>query len=233
MDLRGARMLVPGAGGEIGAALAVRLHSLGARIALAGRDREALTRVSAACEQAPTCTFDAWDVDSCAKTVDWAAAELGGLDGVVVSVGVAAFGPVGEVEDAVSEHLMAVNALAPMAFLRAAADRVSEGGVLAAVTGIVAEAAPARMADYAAAKAALATWLTAVRREQRRRGVTVLEINLPHMDTGFAARAVVGEVPPLPRGLAVQEGVDAIVEALSTGARLVRPGSGAALEVVR
>jgi short-subunit dehydrogenase len=226
-------MLVPGATGEIGAALAVRLHTLGARTALAGRDRDALTRVSAACGHAPAHTFDAWDVDSCAKTVNRAVAELGGLDGVVVCVGVAAFGPAGDVEDAVSEHLMAVNALAPMAFLRAAVDRVSEGGVLAAVTGIVAESAPARMADYAAAKAALATWLTAVRREQRRRGVSVLEINLPHMDTGFAGRAVVGEAPPLPRGLAVQEAVDTIVQALSEGAKLVRPGSGTPLEVVR
>ncbi|MFJ3224160.1 SDR family NAD(P)-dependent oxidoreductase [Streptomyces sp. NPDC086783] len=233
MDLRGARILVPGATGEIGAALALRLHALGARTALAGRDREALTRVSAACEDAPVRTFDAWDADSCARTVDWAAAELGGLDGVVVCVGVAAFGPAGEVEDAVSEHLMAVNALAPMAFLRAAGDRLPKGGVLAAVTGIAAEAAPARMADYAAAKAALATWLTAVRRERRRQGVTVLEINLPHMDTGFAGRAVVGQAPPLPRGLPVAEAVDAIVRALSEGARLVRPGSGATLDVVR
>ncbi|MFJ9724897.1 SDR family NAD(P)-dependent oxidoreductase [Streptomyces sp. NPDC101209] len=233
MELRGARILVPGATGEIGGALAVRLHTLGARTALAGRDREALTRVSAACGHAPACAFDAWDLDSCAKTVDRAVAELGGLDAVVVCVGVAAFGPVGEVEDAVREHLMAVNALAPMAFLRAAADQVPEGGVLAAVTGIVAEAAPARMADYAAAKAALATWLTAVRREQRRKGVSVLEVNLPHMDTGFAARAVVGEPPPLPPGLPVTEAVDAIVEALSGGARLVRPGAGATLDVVR
>jgi NADP-dependent 3-hydroxy acid dehydrogenase YdfG len=70
MDLRGARILVPGATGEIGAALALLLHTLGARTALAGRDHEALTRVSAACAHAPTRTFDAWDADSCAKTVD-------------------------------------------------------------------------------------------------------------------------------------------------------------------
>ncbi|MFD8304989.1 hypothetical protein ACFV29_21985 [Streptomyces sp. NPDC059690] len=40
-------------------------------------------------------------------------AELGGLDGVVVRIGVAAFGPADDVEDAVSAHLMAVNALCP------------------------------------------------------------------------------------------------------------------------
>ncbi|PWI13018.1 SDR family oxidoreductase [Streptomyces sp. Act143] len=233
MEMRGARILVPGATGQLGAALVTRLHALGARLALAGRDQDTLARISAECGGAPARTFDAWDLDGCALTVRWAETELGGLDGVVVCSGVAAFGPAPEVSDAVAEHLAAVNALAPMAFLRAAAPRIAEGGVLAAVTGVVAEAAPARMADYAAAKAALATWLTAVRREQRRRGVSVLEINLPHMDTGFAGRAVHGEAPPLSRGLPVEEAVDAVVTALSDGARLVRPGTATPLEVVR
>ncbi|MFJ3670403.1 SDR family NAD(P)-dependent oxidoreductase [Streptomyces sp. NPDC090106] len=229
----GARVLVPGATGEIGAALVARLHSLGARPALAGRDPDALAAVQAACADAPARTFDAWDLDACAQTVTWAAGELGGLDGVVVCVGIGAFGPAEEMTDAVAEYLVGVNALAPMAFLRAAAPRVADGGVLAAVTGVVAEAAPARMADYAAAKAALATWLTAVRREQRRRGVSVLEINLPHMDTRFAERAVQGEAPRLPPGLPVEQAVDAVVRALAENARFVRPGANAPLEVVR
>ncbi|MFF5497662.1 SDR family NAD(P)-dependent oxidoreductase [Streptomyces aquilus] len=233
MELRGARILVPGATGQIGAALVTRLYALGARPALAGRDAERLAEVSASCAGAPAMTFDAWDLDACAQTVDWASGELGGLDGVLVSVGVAAFGPAPDVSDAVAEHLAAVNALAPMSFLRAAAPRLGAGGVLAAVTGVVAEAAPARMADYAAAKAALAAWLTAVRREQRRRGVSVLEINLPHMDTGFAGRAVQGEPPASAPGLPVEEAVQAVVTALSDGARLIRPGTATALEVVR
>lgn len=233
MLVNGARILIPGVTGEIGRALAVRLHALGGKVALAGRDRVVLARVTATCAGAPARTFEAWDLDSCARTVDWAAAELGGLDGVVVCVGVAAFGLAREVSDAVGEHLAAVNALAPMAFLRAAEPHVSEGGVLAAVTGIVAEAAPARMADYAASKAALSTWLAAVRREHRRSGVTILEINLPHMNTGFADRAVAGRPPRLPSGLPVERAVDAVVAALSSGAVLVRPGSSTSLEVVR
>ncbi|MEU9918039.1 hypothetical protein [Streptomyces sp. NPDC051001] len=39
--------------------------------------------------------------------------ELGGLDGVVVCLVVAAFGPAPEISDAVAEHLTAVNSLAP------------------------------------------------------------------------------------------------------------------------
>ncbi|MFF0203651.1 SDR family NAD(P)-dependent oxidoreductase [Streptomyces sp. NPDC005017] len=214
MDIEGARVLVPGAGGVIGSALAARLHGLGARVALAGRTPAPLARAAATCGGAPVHRIDAYDLEGCAHTVPWAADALGGLDAVVVCVGVAGFGRADTVPDWVAEHLLTVNALAPMAFLRAALPVVPRGGALAAVTGVVVDAAPAGMADYAASKAALAAWLTAVRRERRREGVAVLDIRLPHVESGFAARAVAGSPPALPRGLTVAEAVDEILDAL-------------------
>ncbi|MET7675796.1 SDR family NAD(P)-dependent oxidoreductase [Streptomyces seoulensis] len=221
MEIRGARVLVAGATGDIGSALAERLAGLGAVTALAGRDPARLAGVRERCGPGPSRTFDAWDLDGAEGTAAWAARELGGLDAVVVCVGVAAFGPVGEIGEAVAEHVMAVNALAPMAILRSASAHVSPGGLLAAVTGTVARSAPAGMADYAAAKAALATWLTATRRELRRAGVGVLEVCLPHVESGFAGRAVTGSAPPLPPGITVAEAVDAIVEGMRMDARVV------------
>lgn len=215
MNVSGSRVLVPGASGAIGSALAVRLHHGGARVALAGHDAERLRRVSQACAGAPVFRFDAYDLDRCAGAPGWAADALGGLDAVVVCVGVAGFGPADTVPDAVAEHLFTVNALAPLAFLRAALPRVSPPGVLAAVTGVVVDAPPAGMADYAASKAALAAWLTAVRRERRRTGTAVLDIRLPHVDSGFAARRVVGEPPALSPGLTVHRAVDHIVAELT------------------
>ncbi|MEU9918040.1 hypothetical protein [Streptomyces sp. NPDC051001] len=53
------------------------------------------------------------------------------------------------------------------------------------------------------------------------------------MATGFAQRAVHGQAPHLPPGLPVEDAADAVVAALSEGARLVRPGTVAPLEVVR
>ncbi|MFH9861953.1 SDR family NAD(P)-dependent oxidoreductase [Streptomyces sp. NPDC017202] len=213
--MNGDRVLVPGATGVIGAALAERLHGLGARVAVAGRDPASLARVSAACGGAPARRFDAYDLDGCARTIPWAVGALGGLDTVVVCVGAAGFGPAEAVGDTVAEHLLTVNALAPVAFLRAALTVVPPGGTLAAVTGVVVDAAPAGMADYTASKAALAAWLTSVRRERRRTGTAVLDIRLPHVESGFAERAVVGRAPVLPPGRTVDEAVDMIVDALT------------------
>ncbi|MFD4790615.1 hypothetical protein ACFWN1_26895, partial [Streptomyces sp. NPDC058459] len=54
-------------------------------------------------------------------------------------------------------------------------------------------------------------------------GVGVLEICLPHVESGFAGRAVTGTAPALPPGITVAEAVDAIVEGIRTDARVVGP----------
>ncbi|MFD9850106.1 SDR family NAD(P)-dependent oxidoreductase [Streptomyces parvus] len=214
MKIEGARILVPGATGAIGSGLAERLHQRGAHIAIAGRDGAALAWLAGVLGEVPARHFDAYDLNACADTVTWGHEALNGLDAVVVCVGVAGFGPAETVGDAVAEHLVTVNALAPMAFLRAALPLLPRGGAVAAVTGIVVDATPAGMADYTASKAALAFWLSSVRREQRRKGVNVLDLRLDHVESGFAQRAVVGRPPTLPRGQSVQEAVDKVMEAL-------------------
>ncbi|MBY8879926.1 SDR family NAD(P)-dependent oxidoreductase [Actinacidiphila acidipaludis] len=215
MDIEGRRILLPGATGVIGGALAERLHAHGARLAMTGRDPAALARVAAACGGPPTRVVDAYDLDGCARAPEWAADGLGGLDTVIVCIGVAGFGPVPTVSDAVAEHLFTVNALAPMALLRASLAFLPRGGALAAVTGAVVDTPTAGMADYTASKAALSAWLSAVRREQRRAGVAVLDVRLPHVESGFSQRAVAGGAPSLPQGLPVNEAVDVLIEALT------------------
>ncbi|WP_372348552.1 SDR family NAD(P)-dependent oxidoreductase [Streptomyces sp. KL116D] len=226
MDVDGARILLPGATGEVGRALAHRLYSAGATLHLAGRNETELRALQGRLPGTGASSFDAYDLDSCAALTRRAAQRMGGLDAVVSCIGVPAFGAADTISEAVAEHLMTVNALAPMAFLRAALPLVTAGGVLAAVTGVVAENPPPKMADYAAAKAALAAWLHAVRKEQRRH-VAVVDLCLPHLDTGFAGRAVAGQPPKLPRGLAVPAAVDLIMREL-TGPETVARASGPA-----
>ena len=78
-----------------------------------------------------------------------------------------------------------------------------------ALSAVVAEYPTARMAAYSASKAALSAYLTALRREQRRRLAVVLEIRPGHMETGFSDRSLAGEPPRMPE----PEDPDALVEA--------------------
>jgi len=216
MELDGAKVLVCGASGALGGALATALHEAGARVVPAGRDAAALQELSGTLGTTAL-DFDVVDVGSCRTVVDGAVEQLGGLDALVVTVGVAGFGRAVELDDAVAEELFAVNALGPMALVRAAAPHL-EGGVAVVVSAVLADLPTAQMADYSAAKSALATWLGVVRREERRR-MRVLDVRPPHLDTGLETRALAGEPPRLPQGAPSSDVVTRVVEAMREEAK--------------
>ncbi|MFC9324335.1 SDR family NAD(P)-dependent oxidoreductase [Kitasatospora sp. NPDC057015] len=210
----GWRILVVGATGVIGGAVATAAAATGAKLAVAGRDRGRLAAVANRLGGCSAHRFDAYDLEGCGHLAERASAALGGLDAVVTAFGTVAFGRAEESCDAVDEHLFTVNALAPIAVLRGALGQIGPGGALAAVTGVVASRPVAGMAGYCASKAALGAWLDSVRLEQRRNRVTVLDARFPHLDTGFAARAVAGRPPRLPPGADLDACVAALVEGL-------------------
>ncbi|MGW4523358.1 SDR family NAD(P)-dependent oxidoreductase [Amycolatopsis sp. NPDC004378] len=214
-------MLVAGATGVLGKAIVRELAARGARLAVTGRDHARLAsladEVGAHAE-----VFEAYDVDNASSVVRRSADALGGLDVALVAFGVVAFGPADRTADAVTEHLFAVNALAPIAFLRAALPLLDRGGAIGAITGVVSDRPVPGMAAYSASKTALSAWLTATRVENRKRGVHVVDARLPHMDTGLADRAVAGEAPRLPRGADIDEVIGRVLDALSAGEPEVR-----------
>lgn len=216
MELDGARVLVAGASGALGGQLADALRERGATVVAGGRDAARLREVAERCGTDPV-TFDAVDVDSCTSAVDAAAQALGGLDAIVVTVGVAGFGRALDTEPVVSEELFAVDVLGPMALVRAAARHLGEGGTVAVFSAILADLPTAGMADYSAAKSALSTWLQVLRREERKR-FTVLDVRPPHLDTGLENRALAGEPPRLPAPMPATDVVTLVVQALEQGA---------------
>ncbi|MEV6840394.1 SDR family oxidoreductase [Streptomyces sp. NPDC051133] len=222
MNLDGARVLVAGATGVLGGALTAELAGRGARPVLAGRDAARLVRAARAHAGAPTVVFDAYDPASCAGAVHGAALALGGLDAVVTAFGSVAFGQAAKTGDEVAEHLMAVNALAPAAFFRAALTCMEPGSLIAAVTGVVAYVPQAGMADYSASKAALSAWLHATRREARAAGIRVLDVQPGHVETGFAERCVAGTAPPMPPGDDPRRVVAAMADAMASDAESLR-----------
>lgn len=219
MDLHGARVLVVGSTGVLGAKIARGLHAEGARPCLAGRDRDVLAALSAELDHAPVQRFDALEGLTGAKqVVDAAADSLGGLDMIVVAIGVAAFGPVGSTDEARTQHLITVNTLAPMALIRAALPYMEHGGTVAALSAVLADHPTAHMASYSAGKAALSAWLVAVRHEHRGQGLTVFDIRPPHMDTGLVDRALGGSPPTMPSPVDADSVVRRIVAGLRDGA---------------
>jgi len=214
MDIDGARFLVAGGSGVLGGLISRSLVDAGARVVVTGRDLDRLAEVAAAAGTEPI-TLDVVDVEACAAAVGTAIDQLDGLDGLVVATGVPAFGPALETEAAVAEELFAVNALGPMALLRAAAPALEEssGGVAVVLSAILADLPTNQMADYSASKAALSAWLGVVRRENRRR-FRVVDVRPPHLDTGLAEHPLAGAAPKLPEPLAVSAVVDAVLEAL-------------------
>jgi NAD(P)-dependent dehydrogenase (short-subunit alcohol dehydrogenase family) len=226
MDIDGAKVLVCGASGALGGGLATALHEAGARVVPAGRDVAALEELAGSLGTTAL-GFDVVDVASCRAAVEGAVEQLGGLDALVVTVGVAGFGRAVELDDAVAEELFAVNALGPMALVRAAAPHL-EGGVAVVVSAVLADLPTAQMADYSAAKSALATWLGVVRREERRRRMRVLDVRPPHLDTGLETRALAGEPPRLPEGAPSADVVARVVAAMRDDAKevVVDLGSG-------
>ncbi|MGI9646675.1 MAG: SDR family NAD(P)-dependent oxidoreductase, partial [Ilumatobacteraceae bacterium] len=144
-----------------------------------------------------------------------ASAALDGLDLVVQSAGVVAFGPVAELTDETLVKLVEINLLAPIRLARAALDVLDRGGTIVQVSAIVADAPTAGMAAYSASKAGLTAFDRALAREARRAGVRVIDVRPPHLDTGLEGRPIAGEPPTLPPGRDVREAAGLIVDALT------------------
>lgn len=204
--LEGARVLVVGAGGGLGAPLCAALDAAGARLTLAGRRREPLEALGI--DGAALVTADLTDRDGPQAMVDAATAAHGGLDGVVLVAGVVAFGPVTDLDDATLERLAGTNFLGPVRLLRAAAGPLAAGAkergedsFVLNVSAVVAEQAPTSMAAYAATKAALTSFDDVAARELRRSRVRVVDARPPHTETGLATRPIAGATPKLPQGL--------------------------------
>lgn len=220
MQLRQARVVVAGATGALGQELTRRLHREDARVGLMGRDQQRLADLAAELGGIPARTYDALDTDRSTTALDELVDALGGLDLLLVASGIAAFGAAEETDDETTEMLLAVNAQGPIALMRSALRHFDDGGSIAAISAVLADHPTARMAEYSASKAALSAWMTAVRHEKRRDGVTVFDIRPPHMDTGLVDRAIAGEPPAgLPEPWPVSDVVDEIIAGLGEESR--------------
>lgn len=219
MSVHDAGVLVAGATGAFGGAIARELGGRGARLALGGRDE---AKLSAVAEELGAVTATAADLTlrgEPERLVGASADALGGLDVTVCAIGVVAFGPARDVDDDVLRAVMEVNLLAPARLARASVGRMGRGGVIVNISAIVAEMPTAGMAAYSASKAALTAFDAAMARELRREGVRLVDVRPPHLATGLETRPITGEAPTLPHGQDPVEWAARVADAIEDDAR--------------
>jgi NAD(P)-dependent dehydrogenase (short-subunit alcohol dehydrogenase family) len=171
--LQGQRVLITGAARGIGAALAEKLASHGARLALVGLEPEIMETVAARCGPGTfVAECDVSDYAAVTTAIDAAAEALGGLDVVVANAGIATGGPLRAQDVRSWERVIEINLNGVMYTDRAALPHLerSRGYVL----NIASTAAVLRgpgMSAYCAAKAGVEALTDCLRVEMASLGV--------------------------------------------------------------
>lgn len=213
-DPNGASVLIAGATGGLGSRIAGLLDERGAQLTLVSRSQDKLDRLDVqGVHHVADLRLPGAAADAVAAAVD----AHGGIDAVVNAAGVVAFGPLTELDTDTLEEVFLTNTFLPVMLMKAALQHFDDAGLIVNISAIVAERPMPQMAAYSASKAALSAFDTAVAREVRRAGVSVLDVRPPHTETGLADRPVAGEAPKLPEGAEPDKVAARIVEAMEAG----------------
>ena len=194
----GRSVLVAGATGGLGSAIAANLAQRGATLTLVARNLERLASLAV---DGHRVGLDLRDPLSCQAAVSAAVAHAGGLDVVVNAVGIVAFGGVDDLTFDTLEDLFMTNTFVPIVLTQAALRSMREGGVIVNISGVIAEQNLPGMAAYGASKAAVRSFDQAIAREARRRKIRVIDARPPHTETGLALHPIEGHAPKMGLGL--------------------------------
>jgi NAD(P)-dependent dehydrogenase (short-subunit alcohol dehydrogenase family) len=231
--LRAQRVLITGAARGIGAALAERLASHGARLALVGLEPETMAAVATRCgEDTFVAECDVSSSEQVTQAVDAAAEALGGLDVVVANAGIATGGPLRSQDLRSWERVIEINLLGVMYTDRAALPHLerSAGYVL----NIASTAAVLRgpgMSAYCAAKAGVEALSDCLRIEMKPLGVQVGVAYFLFLDTDMVKdgerempllqRAKADMPRPLSRTYPLPPAIDEVVAAIAQRRRRI------------
>ncbi|UYP18360.1 SDR family oxidoreductase [Rhodococcus sp. Z13] len=179
--LTGKNALVTGGSQGIGAAIAKRLASDGATVALTYAHAESEAKATAVRDEivanggkAVVLEFDALDDARIGTLIGRAVEALGSLDILVNNAGIGIYKTVDQVTDEDVAKTLQVNVSAPYRLARDAAEVLPEGGRIISIGSTVATRVPRQTSSiYAASKAALIGMTKGMARDLAPRGITV------------------------------------------------------------
>lgn len=236
MNLNGKSALVTGAAGGIGASIVRRLHTAGARVAVADRSVDGIVAEA-------HLPGDLLDPDYADHLPREAASALGGLDIVINNAGVIARGPVTDTSDADWSLSLGVNVEAPFRICRAAIPIMAEagGGAIVNTASCWGLRPGPNHAIYCMTKAAIASLTQCMGMDHAHQGIRINavcpnEVNTPMLRSGFEKRGFdpdtavgeLGQTVPLGRIAEPEDIADVIMFLVSDASRYV---CGALIEV--
>lgn len=177
MDLTKQRVLLTGASGGIGSALAKALSSQGARLALVGRSLDSLEAVAASL--APSIAMpivaDLATAEGCRAAIMDASEALGGVDVLINNAGLQSVGPLVQEDPIALERTLFVNSVAPMLLARQVLPEMQArgSGCICNIGSAFGSIGFACHASYSASKFAVRGFSEALRRELAGSGVSV------------------------------------------------------------
>lgn len=214
------RILITGASGALGGALAVKLATPGARLLLWGRDAVRLEVVATRCRAAGAIVdvqlIDLADPQAAHRALLTADDSLGPIDSALLIAGQGDAVPPGEIVEPAAQvaRLAVVNFATPAALAAALAARMAErrqGRILLVGSAAAFHALPHAPA-YAASKAGLARFAEALRIAAAPRGVSITLVSPGFIDWADGGR-------PVPRALLLplEEAARRIMAAFDAG----------------
>ena len=225
MDVHSKRILVTGGSSGIGLATAQALGAKGARLLLTARRsgplQAAVEQLTAAGIEAHGLAADVATGDGRAATLAAARDRLGGLDVLINNAGGVRAGRLEDTSEDEIRAMIEVDLLAPILLTRAALPdlRRSGDGMVVNITSAAALIGMPFYATYAAAKAGLARFGEAMRRELKGEGVHLLTVYPGATDTQMMATSQAGPEVGFSKE-PVSAVADAIVDGIVVGALL-------------
>lgn len=182
-------MITGGAGG-VGAEVARRLHTKGAKLVLTDLDKQGLAKLAGDLgeQRVLTVVADVRDLPAMQSAADQAVGRFGGIDTVVANAGIGSYGSVLQVDPEAFRRLIDVNVLGVYHTVRAALPSVIDRrGYVLIVSSLAAFTAAPGLAPYNASKAAVEQFANALRLEVAHLGVDVGSAHMSWIDTAMVA----------------------------------------------